>query len=270
MGKRTLFLAHTKELINQAQKTFAQLWSEVSTGLFVAEEKDKDSYVVCGSIQSVAQNIEEFRSDDFGYLVIDECHHGTASTYRKILKHFNPQFTLGLTATPDRTDGEDLLEIFKNVAHKLDLQTAVEINELSPIRCIRVKTNVDLTTVRINGIKYNSQDLESKLFVPERNKLIVDTYLQYVKNKKTVVFCASVAHAEEIAELFRNNDIVCEAVSGTIRNSERKRILKQYENGKINVLCACDLLNEGWDSPKTEILFMARPTMSKTLYSQHL
>ncbi|NLL05966.1 MAG: DEAD/DEAH box helicase [Clostridiaceae bacterium] len=199
-----------------------------------------------------------------------ECHHGTASTYRKILKHFNPQFTLGLTATPDRTDGEDLLEIFKNVAHKLDLQTAVEINELSPIRCIRVKTNVDLTTVRINGIKYNSQDLESKLFVPERNKLIVDTYLQYVKNKKTVVFCASVAHAEEIAELFRNNDIVCEAVSGTIRNSERKRILKQYENGKINVLCACDLLNEGWDSPKTEILFMARPTMSKTLYIQQL
>ena len=270
MGKRTLFLAHTKELINQAQKTFAQLWPEVSTGLFVAEEKDKDSYVVCGSIQSVAQNIEEFRSDDFGYLVIDECHHGTASTYRKILKHFNPQFTLGLTATPDRTDGEDLLEIFKNVAHKLDLQTAVEINELSPIRCIRVKTNVDLTTVRINGIKYNSQDLESKLFVPERNKLIVDTYLQYVKNKKTVVFCASVAHAEEIAELFRNNDIVCEAVSGTIRNSERKRILKQYENGKINVLCACDLLNEGWDSPKTEILFMARPTMSKTLYIQQL
>ena len=72
MGKRTLFLAHTKELINQAQKTFAQLWPEVSTGLFVAEEKDKDSYVVCGSIQSVAQNIEEFRSDDFGYLVIDD------------------------------------------------------------------------------------------------------------------------------------------------------------------------------------------------------
>lgn len=270
MGKRTLFLAHTKELITQAQKTFVQLWPEVSTGIFVAEEKDKDSYVVCGSIQSVAQNIEEFKPDDFGYIVIDECHHGTASTYKKILKHFNPQFTLGLTATPDRTDGEDLLEVFKNVAHKLDLQTAVEINELSPIRCIRVKTNVDLTTVRINGIKYNSQDLESKLFVPERNKLIVDTYLQYVKNKKTVVFCASIAHAEEIAELFRNNDILCSAVSGTISNTERKRILKQYESGKINVLCACDLLNEGWDSPITEVLFMARPTMSKTLYIQQL
>lgn len=270
VGKRTLFLAHTKELIAQARKTFDEIWPEVSTGLFVAEEKDRDSYVVCGSIQSVAQNIEEFRSEDFGYIIIDECHHGTASTYKKILKHFNPQFTLGLTATPDRTDGEDLLEVFKNVAHKFDLQTAVELNELAPIRCVRVKTNVDLSTVRINGIKYNSQDLESKLFVPERNKLIVDTYLKYVKDRKTVVFCASVAHAEEIAQLFRSNNIACEAVSGTIRNSERKRILEQYENGKINALCACDLLNEGWDSPKTEVLFMARPTMSKTLYIQQL
>ena len=85
--------------------------------------------------------------------------------------------------------------MFKNVAHKLDLKTAVEMGELSPIRCIRVKTNVDLTTVRINGIKYYSQDLESKLFVPERNRIIIDTYLQYVKDRKTVVFCDSVKHA---------------------------------------------------------------------------
>jgi DNA or RNA helicases of superfamily II len=122
--------------------------------LFVAGEKDKDAYVVCASIQSVAKNIEEFRPDDFGYVIIDECHHGAANSYKKILGYFKPEFTLGLTATPDRADGEDLLEVFKNVAHKLDLPTAVEIDELVPIRCIRIKTNVDLSTVRINGIKY--------------------------------------------------------------------------------------------------------------------
>lgn len=270
MGKRTLFLAHTKELITQAKKTFDDLWPEASTGLFVAEEKKKDSYVVCGSIQSVAQNIEEFKADDFGYIVIDECHHGTASTYKKILGYFAPEFTLGLTATPDRADGEDLLEVFKNVAHKLDLKTAVEIEELVPIRCVRIKTNVDLSSVRINGIKYNSQDLESKLFVPERNNIVISTYLQYVKGKKTVVFCASVSHAEEIAELFKGNGVNCEAVSGSLKTSKRNSILEQYESGSINVLCACDLLNEGWDSPKTEVLFMARPTMSKTLYIQQL
>ncbi len=270
VGERTLFLAHTKELVTQAQRTFKDLWPDSPTGLFVAEQKDKDAYVVCGSIQSVAQNIDEFRPDEFGYIIIDECHHGTANTYKKILGHFKPQFTLGLTATPDRTDGEDLLEVFKNVAHKLDLKTAVEGGELVPVRCIRVKTNVDLTAVRINGIKYNSQDLESKLFVPERNRIIVDTYLQYVKDRKTVVFCASVGHAEQIAELFRSNNVVCEAVSGTLKTSERSRILEQYENGNINVLCACDLLNEGWDSPRTEVLFMARPTLSKNLYIQQL
>jgi len=173
---------------------------------------------------------------------------------------------LGLTATPDRTDGEDLLEIFKKVAHKLNLKTAVEIGELVPIRCIRIKTNVDLSSVRINGIKYYSQDLESKLFVPERNKIIVDTYEQWVKDKKTVIFCASVRHAQEVAHLLKERGIQAEAVSGSLKASDRKRILSRYEDGDIMVLCACDLLNEGWDSPKTEVLFMARPTLSKTLY----
>jgi hypothetical protein len=93
-----------------------------------------------------------------------------------------------------------MLELFQNVAHKMDLKTAVERGVLVPIRCIRVKTNIDLTDVRINGIKYNSQDLESKLFIPERNQLIVDTYLKYVNGKKTVIFCASVDHAAEIAK----------------------------------------------------------------------
>ena len=269
-GERTLFLAHTRELVSQASITFKEIWPDKRTGMYIAEEKDKDAYIVCASIQSVAQNLEDFSPDEFGYIIIDECHHGTANTYRKILGYFKPKFTLGLTATPERTDGEDLLELFQNVAHKLDLKTAVEIGELSPIRCIRIKTKVDLSTVRINGIKYYSQDLESKLFVPERNKIIVDTYLNFVKDKKTVVFCASVKHAEEIANLFKENGVDCEAVSGTMKTKERERILNRYEYGDINVLCACDLLNEGWDSPRTEVLFMARPTMSKTLYMQQL
>lgn len=270
VGKRTLFLAHTKELVAQAKKAFEEAWSEAACGTYMGDVKEKDAYIVCGSIQSVSQNLTDFRPEDFGYIVIDEAHHGTADTYRKVLSYFKPEFTLGLSATPERTDGEDLLEIFQNVAHKLDLKTAVEIGELVPIRCIRIKTNVDLSNVRINGIKYNSQDIESKLFLPERNKIIVDTKLDYVKNKRTVVFCASVKHAEEIAELFRKEGIKAEAVSGSLNSKKREKILADYEDGVISVLCACDLLNEGWDSPKTEVLFMARPTMSKTIYMQQL
>ena len=156
-----------------------------------------------------------------------------------------------------------MLELFQNVAHKMDLKTAVERGILVPIRCVRVKTNIDLTDVRINGIKYNSQDLESKLFIPERNQLIVDTYLRYVNGKKTVIFCASVDHAAEIAKLLRDSGVKAEAVFGRDRVEVREKILKDYETGSTNVLCACDLLNEGWDSPHTTVLFMARPTMSQ-------
>lgn len=106
--------------------------------------------------------------------------------------------------------------------------------------------------------------------VPSRNQLIVDTYLEYVKNKSTVVFCTSVEHASQVAKLFKDNGIAAESISGSTKPVKRKRILKDYENKSISVLCACDLLNEGWDSPHTEVLFMARPTMSKTIYLQQL
>lgn len=176
-----------------------------------------------------------------------------------------------MTATPERTDDNKvILDIFKNTAHKLDIQTAVEIGELVPIRCIRIHTNIDLTKVRFNSVQYNIRDLESKIFVPERNKLIVDTWLQYVRDKRTVVFCASVKHAEQIAALFHEAGINAASVSGEMKQSERKEFQDKFVNREIQVLCACDLLNEGWDCPETEVLFMARPTMSKVLYTQQL
>ena len=270
VGKRTLFLAHTKELVFQAHKTFRRLWPEVSAGLYVDKYKNTEDFVICGSIQSILRHLDDFRPDSFSYLIIDECHHASAESYQKILSYFKTEFTLGLTATPERTDGEDLLNIFQNVAHKLDIKEAVEAGVLVPVRCIRIKTNIDLQDVRINGFRYNSLDLESKIMVPGRNQLIVDTYLEYVKNKSTVVFCTSVRHAEEIAELFRAQGIIAHSVSGRSSPVERKQILSKYEDGQIQVLCACDLLNEGWDSPRTEVLFMARPTMSKTIYLQQL
>ena len=270
VGKRTLFLAHRQELVDQAMKAFRKIWPDVTVGRYEGSIREKDAYIVCGTIQSVAGNLEDFQPEDFGYLVIDECHHGTAETYRKVMSYFRPSFTLGLTATPERADGEDLLSVFQNVAHKLDLRSAVEQGTLVPVRCIRIKTNIDMRDVRINGFKYNTQDLESTIRVPERNQLIVDTWKEYVKDKPTVVFCASVTHAEEIAGRFREAGMDARCVSGGTNAKERKRILEGYEAGNIPILCACDLLNEGWDSPHTQVLFMARPTMSRTIYLQQL
>lgn len=269
-GGRTLFLVNAIKLAEQAEATFAKIWPEAARGFYTGNSKETDADVLFATVQSISRNLLEFSPDSFDYIIVDECHHAAAKTYQQIFSYFNPKFILGLTATPERTDGEDMLELFQNVAHKMDLRTAVEKGILVPIRCVRIKTDIDLTDVRINGIKYNSQDLESKLFIPERNILLADTYINYVNGKKTVIFCASVNHAAEVAKLLREKGINAMAVSGTDRVDIRNRILSDYENKDINVLCACDLLNEGWDSPKTEVLFMARPTMSKTIYLQQL
>ncbi len=270
-GGRVLFLAHTQELVNQATETFRKLWSSVTVGRYMESIKQPNAHVVCGSVQSVALHLDSFHEDAFDYLIVDEAHHASADTYQKILSYFKPSFTLGLTATPERTDDNKvILDIFKNTAHKLDIKTAVEIGELVPVRCIRIHTNIDLTKVRFNSIQYNIRDLESKIYVPERNKLIVDTWLRYVLNKRTVVFCASVKHAQQIAHLFQEAHISAVAVSGDMKQSERKEFQDKFIHREIQVLCACDLLNEGWDCPEIEVLFMARPTMSKVLYTQQL
>ena len=200
VGGRTLFLVNALKLASQAKETFAKVWPEATLGEYTGSQKDMTQTVIFATVQSISKDLEKFSPTDFDSLIVDECHHAAANTYQKIFTYFHPKFILGLTATPERSDGEDMLELFQNVAHKMDLKTAVERGVLVPIRCVRVKTNIDLTDVRINGIKYNSQDLESKLFIPERNQLIVDTYLKYVNGKKTVIFCASVDHAAEIAK----------------------------------------------------------------------
>ena len=267
-GGRTLFLAHTQELVDQAAKTFRELWPSVSVGRYMESIKQPNAHVVCGSVQSVALHLDEFKDDAFDYLIVDEAHHAAADTYQKVLAWFKPAFTLA--ATPERADDKSILEIFKNTAHKLDIQTAVELGELVPVRCIRIHTNIDLTKVRFNSVQYNIRDLESKIYVPERNRLIVDTWMQYAQGRRTVVFCASVKHAEQIAELFREKGVSAAAVSGGMKQSERREFQDKFVSREIQVLCACDLLNEGWDCPEIEVLFMARPTMSKVLYTQQL
>lgn len=270
VGGRTLFLVNALKLASQAKETFSKIWPEATLGEYTGSSKDKNNHVVFATIQTLSRNLAEFDADDFDYIIVDECHHAATKMYQKIFSYFKPKFILGLTATPERSDGQDMLKLFQNVAHKMELKTAVEQGILAPIRCLRVKTDIDLSDVRIHGIKYDAQDLENKLFVPERNALIVDTYLKYVNGRKTVIFCASVNHATEIAKMLRESGVVAESVSGQDKVVVRNKILDQYEKGNINVLCACDLLNEGWDSPRTEVLFMACPTMSKTIYMQQL
>jgi hypothetical protein len=229
-----------------------------------------ESFNVVGSVQSVARNLKDFSPDAFAYLVIDEAHHAAARTYRRILSYFRPRFVLGLTATPERSSGESVLELFRECAHRLSLKEAVELGELVPIRCFRVKTNIDLSRVRYNQIQYNRRDIEDRVMIPGRDRLVLDTYRKYIPGRRAVVFCVNVRHGENVARLFQQAGIPAHAVSGRMPRKDREDVLLRYREGTLKVLCACDILNEGWDCPEVEALMMARPTLSKVLYLQQL
>ena len=190
--------------------------------------RETEEHNLVGTVQSLSRHLSRFTPDDFDYLIIDEAHHATAESYQKLLRYFRPKFTLGLTATPDRADGLSALEVFRNAAHRLSLREAVERGELVPIRCVRVRTNIDLSRVRFNQVQYNRRDIEETVLVPSRDQLIVETYRDHVPGRKAVAFCVNVRHGEDLAERFRAEGIPARGVSGRMSPSDRKACLDAF------------------------------------------
>jgi superfamily II DNA or RNA helicase len=270
LGGRTLWLVHRRNLVAQAHREFEKHWPEADTGRYYGGTHEIEAFNLVASLPSIADHLDEFNPGEFAYLVIDEAHHAAAETYQRVLGHFRPRFILGLTATAERADGQELLELFRDCAHRLTLREAVERGELVPIRCVRVQTNVDLSKVRYNQVQYNRRDIEETIAVPARDELIVNTYLEHVRGRKAVAFAVNVRHGKDLADRFRKAGVPAASVSGQMANREREDHLAQFHEGRLRVLCACDILNEGWDCPDIEVLLMARPTLSRVLYLQQL
>ncbi|EIC22840.1 DEAD/DEAH box helicase family protein [Thiorhodovibrio frisius] len=270
IGAPVLYVAHTKNLIRQTERAVSAQWPEATTGLIQGGRCEPNAQFVLATVQSLNNRLSEIDPGHFRYLIIDEAHHAAADSYQQVLAYFRPDFTLGLTATPERPDGKPILDIFRDTAHRLSLKEAIERDELAPIRCVRVKTNVDLTRVRFNEVQYHRQDLEQAITIPARDELIAQTYLDHVRGRKAVTFAVNIRHGEALAERYRSQGIPARAVSGQMPNKERDAVLDAFACGDLHMLCACDLLNEGWDCPDIEVLLMARPTLSKIIYMQQL
>ena len=211
--------------------------------------------------------------DYYDYVVFDEAHHAQAANCKKTLQYFTPKYLIGLTATPERLDKRKLDEIFGQYETKLTLREAIEKGVISNIRCYRLISNIDLSEVRYNGKDYNYADLEKTPVIDSRNELIVKTIKKYFApqkdfKKQGIVFCVNIQHCKKLEKMLNDARIKAKAVYGS--NRENDVIFESYKNKEIQFLLSCQVISEGWDCPQTEIVVMARPTLSKVLYLQQI
>ncbi len=273
MSIKTLILVPSKQLKIDTIKKVSLRFEEEFLKHNINIGENRSNQIVIQTYSWMSRYYQQFSVDDFNYIAIDEAHHAVAPTLQKVIQHFNPETLLGLTATDKRLDEKKLEDIFGKYTTNLSLVDAIKQKLLAPIKAFRVQSNIDLSEIRFNGKDYVSTDLQKSVIVPSRDQLIVDVLNKYfvgteIDFKSGLIFCISTKHAKDLAKRMQDNNISCIAVSG--KDSKSVEYIEQYQNGEIQFLTTCSLLNEGWDSPRTSIIVMARPTMSKVLYTQQI
>lgn len=269
-AKKVLILVPTRALKEQ---TINRLQERSPTLLVGANIESKSAQIIVHTNAMMLRLYSQLESNEFDYILVDEAHRAASNGLRKILEHFSPQTLIGLTATSERLDQRNLEDVFGSYEIDLTLKQAIEKGIVPPIRAFRLRSNIDLSKVRFNGKDFVKSDLNKTVQIPSRDQLIVDTLKKYFGKplkygkplSQGIVFCVDIKHTKRMSKLLNENGISAASVHGTDRHG-----LKEYENKNIRFLCACELLNEGWDAPQTEIVVMARPTMSKVLYTQQL
>jgi len=272
--KRILFVAHREEILRQAQSTFRRILPEASFGRFDGVEKAPDADVLFGSIQTLGRpaHLKRFAPDAFDYIVVDEFHHAAAAGYRRLIEHFNPRFLLGLTATPERTDGGNLLSLCsENLVYRCDLFDAIRRagDRLVPFHYFGVPDEVDYANIPWKGRRFDAEALTQHVATTTR----ADNALEQWRNRKgerTLGFCCSVAHADFMANHFVAAGVRAVALHSGESSAPRTQTLDQLESGELEVVFAVDILNEGVDIPCIDTILMLRPTESRIVFLQQL
>ena len=270
---KALIMVPSRQLKEDTIKKVTQRFNDERLDQNISIGSDEDSQILIQTYSWLSRNYQKFQSDYFQYIAVDEAHHAVAPTLQKVIQHFNPDSLLGLTATDKRLDEKKLEDIFGKYETDLSLVDAIEQKLLVPIKAFRLKSNIDLSEIRFNGKDYVATDLQRSVVIPSRDQLVVDTLKKYfigsdIRFKSGLIFCVSVKHAQALAKRMQDQGISCKSVSG--KDNKSVEHISQYQDGDIQFLTTCSLLNEGWDSPRTSIIVMARPTMSKVLYTQQL
>jgi len=277
-GASLLFVAHRQEILRQSRTLFRNVLRDGNFGeLMVAGERPRDARHVFASIQSltalVRSQLSRFSPIAYDVVIIDEFHHAEAPTYRRLLEHLRPKLLLGMTATPERTDGLDIKRWFDgHVAVELRLWDALEQDLLCPFQYFGVADGVDLSRLTWSRGGYDLGQLESVYTGNDARVAKVIKALHEIvedsQNMRALGFCVSVKHAEYMADCFRRAGISARAVSANSTGSQRSDALQGLRTGEINVIFSVDVFNEGLDIPEIDTVMFLRPTESPVLFLQ--
>lgn len=266
-GERVLVMAHRGELLEQAADKLA-----TATGLGCAVEKAQETCrgsfyrVVVGSVQTLTQpkRLALFSDSYFDTIIVDEAHHCAADSYLRILDYFKSAKVLGVTATPDRADMQNLGTVFDSLAFEYTLPKAIREGYLSKIKAQTIPLQLDLRSVGVQAGDFKTSELGSAL--DPYLEQIAEEMKHYCEGRKTVVFLPLVKTSQKFTEMLISKGFRAAEINGS--SEDRKEILADFASGQYDVLCNSMLLTEGWDCPSVDCIVVLRPTKSRSLYCQ--
>lgn len=266
-GGRALVLAHRGELLSQAADKIMDA-SGMACALEKAESTSLGSNmpVTVGSVQSLAQpkRLARFPRDYFTDIVVDEAHHCLSDSYQRVLAHFPKANILGVTATPDRGDMKNLGQFFDSKAYEYTMPQAIRDGYLCPIKAQMIPLELDISGVKVTSGDFSSGEIGSAL-EPYLDQ-IAREMTHYCKGRKTVVFLPLIQTSQKFCAILNCYGLRAAEVNGNSEN--RAEVLRDFENGRYDVLCNSMLLTEGWDCPAVDCVVVLRPTKVRSLYQQ--
>lgn len=274
---KLLFVAHRKEILQQAMGAFRAVLKDNNFGeLWVDGEEPSQYYQVFASVQTLNNRLEslELSANFFDFIIVDEVHHISASSYRPILQKFTPEILLGLTATPERMDGADILEDFcDHIAAEIRLPEALNQKLLCPFNYFGISDSVDLSNVSWSKGRYTPSELSS-LYTSNDLRVAniigsLDKYVTDINEVRALGFCVTQEHAQFMSEKFTLLGLKADFLVSS-RNDNRQHIRNRLRNKEINYLFVVDIFNEGVDIPEIDTVLFLRPTESLTVFLQQL
>ncbi|MFT4628467.1 MAG: superfamily II DNA or RNA helicase, partial [Myxococcota bacterium] len=272
-----LFVAHRREILEKSRATYRAALGDGSVGeLLTGADKPLVGRHVFASIQSLhARRLQALAPDAYDVVVVDEFHHAEAATYTALLDRLEPRWLLGLTATPERTDGRSVLHWFGGrVAAESRLWDALDQSLLVPFQYFGVDDQTDLSALDFRGGRYSIAALETVYTADEhRARQVLRALTERVRDPtrmRALGFCVSVRHAEYMAAFFVSNGLNAVAVTGNTAAAERRAAVRRLAAGELCALFTVDVFNEGVDIPSVDTVLFLRPTESATLFLQQL